>query len=427
MATAQVRPTARPVVCALAALLAAAGCQSDGPLARWRMARDSGVAKGLTSDELASDPSLMARWLSGRPRDGDKKGSRDPKAPGALVKAAPDPEADAEFAAAEKLFQQGKLAEAEAEFARIAKKRKETLWGEKAQYYLAETRYQRGNLVGANDAYVALMTTYPGTSYQEKVVAREYAIAKSWLAGVDPEAKPEQRPKAADRFSGKFPLVDTGGHAIAALEHVRQHDPNGPLADDAVLKIADYHYAHENYEDAAIYYDQLIADHPKSPFLQRAQLASIDAKMKGYLGPDYDGVGLEEAAKTIEQTQATFPERAASRSDDLYHRRALIEDQKAERSYKVGEFYRRTGHYTSAELYYAEVRARWPKSEWAAKAKVQLAAIAKKPRKQALPSKIMSTPGANDPYANGISSANPNGMLGGGGMPGIGMPAGGPG
>src|SRR5262249_48722455 len=159
----------------------------------------------------------------------------------------------------------------------------------------------------------------------------------------------------------------------------------------AVLKLADYHYANQNYEESGLYYDQLISDHPKSPFVQRAQLASIDSKMKDYGGPAYDGAGLDQARETIKQTAAMFPERQAGTSDELYHTLDLINAQQAERAYHVGEFYRRTGKVTSAEFSFAEIPARWPKSEWAKKAKVQLAELAKMPRKETLPSKIMST------------------------------------
>src|SRR5207302_1156467 len=137
---------------------------------------------------------------------------------------------------------------------------------------------------------------------------------------------------------------------------------------------------------------------------RRAQLASIDAKMKGYLGPAYDGSGLEQARETIKQSLATSPERTASTNDKLYHDLDLISDQLAERAYHDGEFYRRTGKVTSAEYCFAEIPARWPKSPWAAKAKVQLAQLAKMPRKSTLPSKIMSTPGSPDPYSGGVSS-----------------------
>ncbi len=52
------------------------------------------------------------------------------------------------------------------------------------------------------------------------------------------------------RFTGEQPLLDTHGNAIAALEHVRHHDPTGPLADDAVLQIADEHMNIGDYESA---------------------------------------------------------------------------------------------------------------------------------------------------------------------------------
>ena len=42
------------------------------------------------------------------------------------------------------------------------------------------------------------------------------------------------------RFNGRLPLVDTQRQRPGqVLEHVRHHDPTGPLADDAVLRIAD--------------------------------------------------------------------------------------------------------------------------------------------------------------------------------------------
>ena len=45
-------------------------------------------------------------------------------------------------------------------------------------------------------------------------------------------------------WKGRHPTVDVSGNALAVLEHVRHHDPLGPLADDAVMQIADYHFKH---------------------------------------------------------------------------------------------------------------------------------------------------------------------------------------
>ena len=409
---------------AVTVLLTASGCQ--GTLQSWRMATDSSLSKGPTKEELGDDRNLMARWLNPKVGGPSAGKTRSPLVLGSdgwrPMQAPSNPQADAEFQAAERLFQQGKLVEAERAFKKIAKDRKGTPWGEKGQFYLAETLFQRGKYVTAQDNFQILINEYPGTLYRNKLVDREYAIAQTWLAQDDPKAKPEQKLPWYARFDGERPMIDARGHGLRALEHVRQHDPDGPLSDDAVLRIADEHMSIGDYEMAAMHYDQLVTDHPKSPFLQRAQLASIDARIKDYLGPDYDATGLDKAREMIKQTMVTFPDRPEN-NEKLYHTLDLINDQEAERAFNHGAMYKRTGKVISAEYYFGMVRQKWPKSEWAAKAKTELAGLAKMPRKESLPSKIMSAPGSTDPFSTG-GGPGMNGAMGG--MPGMGM-MGGPG
>jgi outer membrane protein assembly factor BamD (BamD/ComL family) len=435
-------PAIRRVGGLLLLLAAAPGCQTDttGILARWRAAHDDGLAKPVSAEEINDKRGPIAQWLV--PKSGP---ATNPNPKSTLVlgsngwtppKPVNDPAADKELKEAEALIQQGRLDEAEKAYKAIAKKRKETNWGERAQFALAELQFKRENYVGANDAYQELMKDYAGTRYRDKVAEREYAIAQIWLSSIEDSNPPPDKnkdkgkdktpakPKFSwlDRFSGKLPLVDTSGHALQTLEHVRHHDVDGPLADDAVLRIADYHYDHGNWEDASINYDQLLAEHPKSPFVRRAQLASIDAKLKNYLGPEYDGSGLDQAKGMIRNHLETFPERLAGQNDPLYKALDLIEDQEAERAYIHGEHYLWTGHVLAAEYTFGEIPVRWPKSTWAKKAKIQLAQIAKMPRKESRPSKIMSRPGSSDPLTGGSGagmgmggmSGAPGSMMGGG-------------
>ena len=418
----------RPTLARLAAaavLLATTGCQSTWNACR--MGTDSSLSKGPTKEELGDDRNLMARWLTPKVGGPGPKAAGEARSPLVLgsdgwrpMQVPSNPKADAEFEAAESLYQQGKLVEAEAAFKKLAKDRKGTPWGEKGQFYLAETLFQRGKYVAAHDNYETLISEYPGTLYRGKLVDREFAIAEIWLAQDDPKAKAEQKLPWTARFEGRTPLIDTNGHALRALEHVRQHDPDGPLSDDAVMRIAHEHMKAGAYELAAMHYDQLTTDHPKSPFLQEAQLSSIDAQIKNYIGPEYDASGLDKARELIKQTMATFPDRPEN-NEKLYHTLDLINDQYAERAYITGDYYRRTGKVASAEYYFGMIRHKWPKSEWAAKAKTDLAALAKMPRKESLPSKIMTAPGSVDPFSSG---AGANGALGG--MPGMNM-MGGPG
>ncbi|WP_165222923.1 tetratricopeptide repeat protein [Aquisphaera insulae] len=427
---------------AIACGLCLSGCQGlDVPIAQWRAAYDKGLTRPITQEERDTSAStkieeprtLLGRWLNpagSNAPESDRPTSTTPSSRSGsslvlgsdgwrpMLRPKPNPEADKELEEALALFKQGKFAEAEGACKRISKSRKGTHWGETAQFYLAESQYQQKAYVRANDSFERLIADYPGTEFRDKLVSREYALAQIWLAQSDPNAKPEAKLPWYSHFSGQQPLLDTRGSGLKALEHVRQHDPEGALADDAAFEIAEYHKKSGDFESAAIYYDQLVESHPKSPFVQKAQLGGIDARMKGYLGPDYDGSGLTKAREIVKQTMTAFPDRQAS-YDELYHTLDLINDAEAEKTYKIGDYYKRTGKVASAEFYFGKIPQRWPNSPWAVKAKSELAVLAKMPRKPTVPSKIMSQPGASDPYF----SAGSGGMGGMGGM-GMGMPGG---
>ncbi len=402
------------------------GCQ-NGPLAALRSYRDDTFSRAPTKTELGDNQGLLGRWLTPKPSPNTDPTAKTPLVKGPRgwepPKVQENPEADAEFKAAFTLFEQKQYGEAEKAFKAIAKKRKETPWGEKAQFYLAESYYQEGKFVYAHDALDQLVKDYSGTLYMDKVASREYAIGLKWLALSDPKTKPEDRIPWQGRFTGRRPILDTTGYALQVMEHVRQHEPLGPLADDATMTLADVHVKQADYETAAEYYRQFVELYPKSPDLQKAHHAAIDAWIKGYGGPELDGTGLEKAREMIHKTMRAFPDRAEN-NEKLYHTLALINDQDAERAFKVGEFYRRTGKVASAEYYFGKIPQCWPKSPWATKAKAELATLAKMPRTPSLPSRMFTQPGSSDPFSSN-SGASPLGMGGGmngmGGMGGMGM------
>jgi TolA-binding protein len=435
----------RPNPLARAGLLALAlvpvcftGCQSFvSPLARWSAAYDGGLVRGPTKDEMSDvsapldSDSLLDRWLTprrdaaSRTRDGSSTlvlGSDGWKP---MTKAANDPAAEAEFNAAHTLFQQGKLAEAEKEFARIAKKRKGSPVGEDCQYYLGETQFQRQNYFRAHDSFEMLHKDYPASDHIEKAVAREYEIAQLWLGQDDPKVPKDKLLPWFGRFDGRLPIVDVQGSALKALEHVRQNNPSGPLAETASKEIADYYVKHHDYDSAAMYYEQFMQEYRKSPRLYDVQLAAIDARMKGYLGPDYDAAGLEKARTLIRKTMDDF--REIQINEKLYHTLDVINEAEAEKTYKEGAYYKKIGKVASAEYYFGKIPRRWQNSPWAVKAKTELAELAKMPRKPSKPSRMLIPPGSTDPFGGGSGGGMGGGMggMGGMGMGGMGMGMGG--
>ena len=145
-----------------------------------------------------------------------------------MAKPAHDPAADAEFDAALKLFQQGKFAEAEKQFARIAKKRKRHPWGENSQYYLAECQFQQTELHQGPRQLRDAPQRLPGDDYMEKLTRREYEIAQLWLDAGRPQDPAGRSFPWYGRFDGRLPIIDVQGSGLKALEHVRQNDPQRP-------------------------------------------------------------------------------------------------------------------------------------------------------------------------------------------------------
>ncbi|HWE37232.1 MAG TPA: tetratricopeptide repeat protein [Isosphaeraceae bacterium] len=439
------RPPSRRAARLAAALLAVAvlpGC-ANGLIANWQAAH-SDLTKDSTLGNLADDRGFLARTFFPQSRPVSATNNPNVLIGGSNgwkpAKPERDPQAEADFQAAEKLFRQGEFLEAEKGFEKLAKSRKDSFWGEKAQYYLAESQFQRGNFRKSMDGFTKLFSVNAGTRYTDKASQRLYQIGTAWMAYAQPDPgplpgadgtptkkDPDVRPVATfqwtDHFNGRLPIVDTGGFAEKALEQVKVWDTEGPLADQAAIRIADYHFANRDYETAATDYKDFIANYPKSRFLRRAQLACIDANMKAYLGPEYDGSGLEQAKQTIEQTRILFPEQQASTEDRLVKVLDVITDENAARAFTTGQFYKSAGNVQGAEYYFAMVPRRWPKSSWAKKAKAELVVLAKTPRgKMFGPSKIMTLPGMQDPSNSnaGIGSntmSNPMGMMGGAGPP----------
>ena len=410
-----------------------------GVFSDWLANRNAPTGVNEPESDGKTNSSLVSRWLSSERTPfsslssmGDSKVYFGQKG-WEKTKVAPDPTSESEFAAAKKLYDAGDFAGSLKLLYPLAKRevKKGSPWGEKAQYWQAETEFKLKKYVRAHDSYEILIKKYPGTEYVDKIVAREFQIAQIWLAPEDPKVKPMDW---TSHFDGRQPLVDTGSFAVKALDHVRLHDPLGPLADDAALRTADHYHTIGDYDTAAVFYDQLLAENAKSEFRERAQLSSIDAKMKGYIGPEYDIVGLEQARETIQKSMAEFPERQAS-DNGLYHTLDLIRDQEAERAYTIGLYYIRARKPTSAEYYFGYVMNKWPKSKWAGQARKEMASVAKMPRQASLPSKIMTAPGAADPSTMGGNGGNNGGAggamgglmngMGGGGMGGMGGGGGG--
>jgi TolA-binding protein len=210
---------------------------------------------------------------------------------------APKLKVDGEFQSAPTLFRQGKFADAERQFAWIAEVRKGTTWGERSQYYLAECQYLQKKYVEALGSLERLHRDYPGTDYCDQLIRREYEIAEHWITWTKPAVLTEKKlPLPLPPQAGEAPhAAGTEKLALRALEDVRHQFPSSPLAAEASIKVAEYYMAKGGYASAAMYYDVVIAEYPKSPLCPRARRGAIEARVQSYLLNHRDTAGMRLA------------------------------------------------------------------------------------------------------------------------------------
>ncbi len=154
------------------------------------------------------------------------------------------------------------------------------MMAEKGLYYLAECQFRSRKYGEARASYQRLSTAFPGTEYRDRLIEREYAIARIWLARSNPNPPLSENPPEPARLKTPPPIVGELASALVALDDIRQNDPTGPYADDATLEIAELYRRHNDFDTALLYYQQFITEYPRSELLPNARLGATRARIK---------------------------------------------------------------------------------------------------------------------------------------------------
>jgi TolA-binding protein len=246
-----------------------------------------------------------------------------------------------------------------------------------AMFMLAESYYFDDRYIKARDAYDALVSKYPNTRYLDTLIEREWSIARYWEKYEDYNPDWALTANAIDKTR---PWFDTIGHSIKTYDNIRLNDPTGPRADDAIMATANIYFRRRRYDDADYHYTLLRREYPKSELQFEAHLLGLQAKLRKYQGPDYDGTPIEEAEKLVKQIRRQFANRI---SPDERERLRLVEgqlrQQVAMRDYRMAEHFDGIRQYGSAQIYYARVIKQFPDTELATRARERVAQIANEP------------------------------------------------
>jgi outer membrane protein assembly factor BamD (BamD/ComL family) len=278
-----------------------------------------------------------------------------------------EPVARQALAEADTLFREGKYRQAIPQYKRAIDRWPDSAIEEDAMWQLAECWFFTDQYPKAEDQYDELVKKYANTKYLDRIAQRQFVIAQYWIALDEKHHYWTIAPNIIDRSR---PIFDTRGRALKAYDHVRINDPRGPLADDSVMAQANAHFLDRQWLDADYFYGLLRSEYPDSDFLLQAHLLGLQAKLRAYQGPGYEGGILGEAEILADQVLVQFPDQLAPEDQDRVNRtRAEIAAQQALRHWNRAEFYAKGKHYTSARIYYALIARDYPKTMLAQQAR----------------------------------------------------------
>jgi outer membrane protein assembly factor BamD (BamD/ComL family) len=355
------------LVAATACAVAAAGCATLKTPA-WPWQKDASTAD--TAD-TASDSDVISSEYQAGPRDSGWdyfKGENVKKRWKKLVGRGPNETvARKALAEADALFRAGKYREAIPKYKQVVDRWPDSALEEDGLWQLAECLFFTDQYPKAEDCYDELVKKYANTRHLDRIAQRQFIIAQYWVAVDQRDPLPVIVPNLFDRSR---PLFDTQGRALKAYDHVRINDPRGPLADDSIMAQANAHFLDRQWLDADYFYGLLRSEYPDSDFLLQAHLLGLQAKLRAYQGPSYEGGILDEAEILAEQLLVQFPDQLTREDEDRVQKaRGEIASQLALRHWQRAEFYAKGKHYSSARIYYALIARDYPKTMLAQQAR----------------------------------------------------------
>lgn len=285
------------------------------------------------------------------------------------------------FSAGEDFFRREQYRNALKQFGQTIARWPDSQLEQDALFYKAECEFFTDNYPEATESYDRLLEKYPNTPHLDKVIRRQFDIARYWDQYA--QYKPHW-PMTPNLLDNSQPLFDTVGRAMKTYENIRLNDPTGPLADDAVMATANSMFLRGRYSDADHHYELIRQEYPHSEHQYEAHILGLQCKLQKYQGPEYDASPLDEAKKIVKQLKLQFGnELDTAERERLAEIEGRLNYQLALRDYSMAQHYDNTEYYGSAKYYYAKLMREFPGTPLAETAQARFTELGGKPDRPA--------------------------------------------
>jgi outer membrane protein assembly factor BamD (BamD/ComL family) len=229
-----------------------------------------------------------------------------------------------------------------------------------------------------------------------KTVEKEYAIGNEFMKG------------HRDVTLSWLPWIKESNRAITIYETILKQVPFAKFAPMLKLKLGRMYIKNDDYKKALGVLRDLIRKHPNTEAAKygRFELANALVQLAGKAG-DGDGAYAREAEDVLNESLKLYPNDPETQW--LKESHAQTDAVRAERLYKLADFYESRDNKEAAIRYFKDLVARFPENAYAAKAEKRLVKLDDqyKPRKVEKKRKADPYPITTIPEERGIMLVTP--------------------
>ena len=216
---------------------------------------------------------------------------------------------------------------------------------DRALLLTAQALYSFGNRIKAFYYLDELMDTYPSSGYYADALRLQYDIADAYLDGYK------------SRVLG-IPLLTQGSEAVEMLFRIQQRAPGSPLAEQSLLRTADFYYNDGQYDLAADTYAAFLRSYPRSPRSGVVRLRQAFANLAQFRGLRFDPTPAIDARAQLVALADIDPPLA--KQYDVPGLITRIDRALAGKEMLKADFYQRIDEPTAAARLYTVVETSYP-------------------------------------------------------------------
>jgi outer membrane assembly lipoprotein YfiO len=235
-----------------------------------------------------------------------------------------------------------------------------------SQFHKAWAYEKIGEYYKAFKGYQLVIDKYPYTEKVEEIIERQYRIGNLFYGG--------QKTKVFG-----VAVLPAKQQAVEVFTKVIENAPYGKYADIAQYKLGQCYMELKDYINAALAFKKIIENYPKSALVDDAKYKIAMCAADSATGPEYNEEDTDKAIKEFKDFVKRYPD--SQMEEEARHFISKLENQKAENSFNIAQFYEKQGSAESAIIYYEEIVGKYPQSQWAGPARERLQVIVEETKK----------------------------------------------